>query len=59
MNFNPTYFSCFLMPAISHYTRESCLDPKHVNRVWKLEELNPRLVWTVEAGEHCCGQAMR
>src|ERR1700678_2099088 len=42
-----------------HKTRESSLDTKHVNRVWKLEERNPSLVWTVEAGEHCCGQAMR
>src|ERR1700678_2375558 len=24
-----------------HKTRESSLDTKHVNRVWKLEELNP------------------
>src|ERR1700678_1709603 len=42
-----------------HKTRESCLDTKHVNRVWTLEHLNQSLVWTVEAAEHWCGQAIR
>src|ERR1700678_3471263 len=42
-----------------HKTRESCLDTKHVNPVWKLKQLNLSLVWTGEAGEHRCGQAMR
>ena len=41
------------------WTRELCLDTKHMNRVWTLEHRNPSLVWTIEAAEHCCGQAMR